>query len=99
MGFLYDQISEQYFKIKTNHYDLRTKNQMVIRPSRISLGDQAVRIKGASMWNKLDKDLLKYRFKNDTKATLDSILLEKILSYGEVVDHVNPVHLWRLVLW
>ena len=49
------EIFKNYFKIKTYHYDLRTKNQMVIPPSRIALDDQAVRIKGASMWNKLDK--------------------------------------------
>ena len=56
------EILKKYFKIKTNNYDLRTKNPMVIPPSRISLGDQAVRTKDASMWNKLDKDLLQYRF-------------------------------------
>ena len=49
-----------YFKVTTNHNDMKTKIQMIIPPSRISLGDQAVRIKGASMWNELDKDLLKY---------------------------------------
>ena len=71
------EIFKKYFKIKTNHYDLRTKNQMVIPPSRISLGDQAVRIKGASMWNKLDKDLLKYRFKTTLKQHLTQHYLNK----------------------
>ena len=56
---------------------LRGKNQMVIPPSRISLGDQAVRIKGASMWNKLDKDLLKYRFKTTLKQHLTQYYLKK----------------------
>ena len=61
------EIFKNHFKIKTNHNDLRIKNQMVIPSSRISLGDQAVRVKGASMWNKLDKDLLQYRFKTTLK--------------------------------
>ena len=51
------EIFKNYFKINTNHNDMRTKNQMIIPSSRIPLGDQAVRIKNASMWNKLDKDL------------------------------------------
>ena len=71
------EIFKNYFKIKTNHYDLRTKKQMVIPPSRISLGDQAVRIKGASMWNKLDKDLLQYRFKTTLKQHLTQYYLKK----------------------
>ena len=70
------EIFKNYFKIKTNHNDLRTKNQMVIPPSRISLGDQAVRIKGASMWNKLDKDLLQYRFKTTLKQHLTQYYLK-----------------------
>ena len=71
------EIFKNYFKIKTNHYDLRTKNQMVIPPSRISLGDQTVRIKGASMWNKLDKDLLQYTFKTTLKQHLTQYYLKK----------------------
>ena len=49
------EIFKNYFKIKTNHCDMRTKNQMIISPSGITLGDQAVRIKGASMWINLVK--------------------------------------------
>ena len=71
------EIFKHYFKIKTNHYDLITKKQMVIPPSRISLSDQSVRIKGASMWNKLDKDLLKYRFKTTLKQHLTQYYLKK----------------------
>ena len=71
------QIFKKYFKIKTYHYDLRTKNQMAIPPSRISLGDQAVRIKGASMWNKLDKDLLQNRSKTTQKQHLTQYYLKK----------------------
>ena len=93
------EIFKNYFKIKTNHYDLRTENQMVILPSRISLGDQAVRIKGAFNLNKLDKDLLQYRFKTTLKQHLTQCYLKKILSYDEVADNVNPVNIWRLVLW
>ena len=71
------EIFKNYFKIKTSHYDLRTKIQIVIPPSRISLGDQAVKIKGASMWNKFDKDLLQYRFKTTLKQHLTQYFLKK----------------------
>ena len=71
------EIFKNHFKIKTNHYDMKTKNKKIIPSSRISLGDQTVRIKGASMWNKLDKDILKYRFKVTLKQHLTQYHLKK----------------------
>ena len=61
MGSYRPEILKNYFKIMNNHYNMRTKINMTAPPSRISLGDQVVRIKGTSMWKKIDKNLLKYR--------------------------------------
>ena len=37
----------EYFVLKQNTYDLRTKGQVVVPPARIHFGDRQVRIKGA----------------------------------------------------
>ena len=56
-------IFRNYFEIKENSYDLRTHDQLTIPLTRLTLGQHAVSVKGASLWNKLDKSLLNYRLK------------------------------------
>ena len=57
------KIFEKYFQKKRNNYDLRRKDQLDIPPARLTLGDRAVRIKGAKLWNDIHKDLKIYKCK------------------------------------
>ena len=57
------KIFEKYFQKKRNNYDLRHKEQLDIPPARLTLGDRAVRIKGAKLWNDIHKDLKIYKCK------------------------------------
>ena len=70
-------IFRNYFEIKENSYDLRTRDQLTIPLTRLNLGQHAVRVKGASLWNKIDKSLLNYRFKNTLKQHLTNFFLNK----------------------
>ena len=54
-------IFRNYFEMKGNSYDLRTRGQLTIPLTRLTLGQHVVRVKGASLWNKIDKSLLNYR--------------------------------------
>ena len=56
-------VFQDYFELKQNTYDLRTKGQIIVPPAGIALGDKQIRIKGAQLWNKLSKDMLESRFK------------------------------------
>ena len=64
-----------YFEIKGNSYDLRTRDQLTIPLTWLSLGQHAVRVKWCSLWNKIDKSLLNYRFKNTLKQHLTKLYL------------------------
>ena len=57
------RIFEKYFHKKHSHYDLRQKGKLDIPPARLTLGDRAVRIKGAKLWNDIHKDLIPYKCK------------------------------------
>ena len=70
-------IFRNYFEIKENSYDLRTRDQLTIPLTRLNLGQHAVRVKGASLWNKIDKSLLNYRFKNTLKQHITKFCLNK----------------------
>ena len=54
------KIFEKYFQKKCNNYNLSHKEQLDIPPARSTLGDSAVRIKGAKSWNDIHKDLKIY---------------------------------------
>ena len=44
-------IFRNYFEIKEKSYDLRTRGQLTIPLTRLTLGQHAVRVKGASLLN------------------------------------------------
>ena len=46
------EIFEKYFEKKHSNYDLSQKGQLVIPPARLALGNRALRINGAKLWNK-----------------------------------------------
>ena len=73
-------IFRNYFEIKENTYDLRTRDQLTFPLTRLTLGQHAVRVKGAYLWNKIDKSLLNYRFKKNIKGTLNEILSKQVLT-------------------
>ena len=54
-------MQNKLFQKKRNNYDLRQNEQLDIPPARLTLGDRAVRIKGAKLWNDLHKDLKIYK--------------------------------------
>ena len=56
------KIFEKYFQKKLNNYDLRQK-ELDIPPARLALGDRAVMIKGAKLWNDIHTDLKIYKCK------------------------------------
>ena len=46
-----------------NVYDVRLKNQLIVPQERISLGERAVRVTGAFLWNNMHKDMKQHRLK------------------------------------
>ena len=77
LGLVNEMVSDRcaavfrnYFEIKENSYDLRTRDQLTIPLARLTLGQHAVRVKGASLWNKIDKSLLNYSCKKTLKQHL-----------------------------
>ena len=70
-------IFKNYFEIKENSFDLRTRDQLTIPLTRLTLGQHAARVKGASLWNKIDKSLLNYRLKKTLKQHLTKFDLNK----------------------
>ena len=65
------------FEIKVNSYDLNSRDQLAIPFTRLHLEQHAVRVKGVSLWNKIDKSLLNYRL-NNIKATINQILYKQL---------------------
>ena len=64
------EIFHSYFEIKRNAYDVRTKSQLVTPQTRIQFGDRAVKVKGCLLWNRINKNMLKYRFSKSFKDHL-----------------------------
>ena len=60
-------VFQEYFELKQNTYDLRTKGQIKVPPDGIVLADKQIRIKGAQLLNRLPKDMLESRFKKSFK--------------------------------
>ena len=46
-------VFKNYFEFRGNVYDVRRKGQVKIPAARLPFGDKALRIHGASLWNKL----------------------------------------------
>ena len=63
-------IFKNYFILKNNQYDMRRKVQLNVPPCRTQICDKAVRVFGASQWNRLEKCMLQYRFKKCFKKQL-----------------------------
>ena len=63
-------VFQDYFELKQNTYDLRTKGQIIVPPDRIVLADKQIRIKGAQLLNRLPKYMLESRFKKSFKTNL-----------------------------
>ena len=53
----------KYFVVKNNQYDMRRKGQLNAPSCRTQICDKVVRVFGASLWNRLGKCMLRYRFK------------------------------------
>ena len=64
------RIFEKYFQKKHSHYDLRQEEKLDIPPVRLTLGDRAVRIKGAKLWNDIHNDLIPYNCRMSLKRHL-----------------------------
>ena len=78
-------IFRNYFEIKENSYDFRTRDHLTIPLTRLTLGQHAVRVKEASLRNKIDKSLLNYTLKN-IKAILNGILSKQSLTVNCTVQ-------------
>ena len=57
-------ILKKYSILKNNRYDMRRIAELNVPPRRTQICDKAVRVFGASQWNKLEKYMLQHRFKN-----------------------------------
>ena len=55
---------------RRNVYDVRVKNQLIVPQVRICVGDRAVRVAGATLWNNMHKDMTQYRLKKCLKGRL-----------------------------
>ena len=61
------KIFEKYYQLKQRNYNFRQKGKLEMPPARIELGDRAVRINGAKLWNEIDKSIHQYRFTTSLK--------------------------------
>ena len=68
---------ELYFQKRQNNYDVRRKNQLVVPVVRLCLGEKAVRVTGASLWNRLHKDMVQYRLMKCFKGKLKNNYISK----------------------
>ena len=56
---------------------MRVKNQLIVPRVNISVGDLAVRVAGASLWNNMHKDMKQYRLKKCLKGKLTKYYIAK----------------------
>ena len=74
---------ENYFQIKVTRYSTRQTAQLQVPRCRIPLADRAVRVKGASLWNKMHKNVKEFRYKKCLKKRL---IDHYILTYTTAVS-------------
>ena len=77
---------ELYFQKRQNNYDVRRKNQLVVLVVRLCLGEKAARVTGASLWNRLHKDMVQYRLMKCFKG--------KLKNY-----YISKYHMWCIDIW
>ena len=71
LNFVYEDLCDwcsdvfkNYLEFRRNVYDVRRKGQVKIPAARLPFGDRAVKIHGASLWNKLHTSVVPFRLKN-----------------------------------
>ena len=64
-----------YFQYKRETYDMRRKHQLNVPSTRICLGDKAVRVYGASLWNNTSNIMAEYHFKKCYRKQLNKIYI------------------------
>ena len=69
---------QQYYPKRRNIYDVRVKNQLIVPQVRMSVGDRAVRVAGATLWNNMHKDMTQYRLRKWFKGRLIKTLHSQI---------------------
>ena len=70
-------VFNNYFEFTRNVYDVRRKGQVKIPAARLPFGDKAVRIHGASLWNKLHTSVVPFRLKICLKKKVKIFLISK----------------------
>ena len=70
-------VFKNYFEFRRNVYDVRRKGQVKIPAARLPFGDKAVRIHGASFWNKLNTSVVPFRLKKCFKKKMKILLISK----------------------
>ena len=61
---------QQYYQKRRNVYDVRVKNQLIVPQVRICVGERAVRVAGAALWNNMHEDMTQYRLRKCLKGRL-----------------------------
>ena len=64
-----------YFQYRRETYDMRRKHQLNVPSTRICLGDKAVRVYEASLWNDTSNIMAKYHFKKCYRKQLKKIYI------------------------
>ena len=57
-------IFNQYYQVKAMPYETRQEGSLDILSYRIDHGARSVQVVGAKLWNRLEKDLGKYKLKS-----------------------------------
>ena len=81
-------VFKNYFEFRRNVYDVRRKGQVKIPAARLPFGDKAVRIQGASIWNKLDASVVPFRLKKMFLEKDEDLLNFKIFLKVNKYDHI-----------
>ena len=73
-------IFNQYHQVKTTPYGTRQEGSLDIPSYRIEYGSRSVKVVGAQPWNRLQKDLEKYKLKQCFKWKIGQIYISKYIA-------------------
>ena len=84
----FPDVFKNYFEFRRNVYDVGWKGQVKIPAVRLPFGDKSVRMHGASLWNKLRRSVVPFRWKNISRKG-EHVLTFKIFLRVIKHDHIS----------
>ena len=76
----FPEIFDQYYQVKATPYETKQEGNLDIPSYRIEYGARSVKVVGAKLWNRLEKDLEKYKLKQCFKWKIRQSYISKYTS-------------------